>query len=157
MRHLSVIYCCIMLFLASCDRGHTHGSMPVPSVAVVAGTYLVHADTLTVGVRGKTGSLQLKPDGSFVMQNVPGWWETGEPLGSNRTWSGHGQWAIVDQGVVPPHMPRYRLRLDFTELNGTPNTTSDHTPYVVQRDGVWSVHMPVGDPDEGDEVVLVPQ
>lgn len=130
-----------------------------PTVAAMAGRYVVVGDAGTLARHGAKGQLDLRPSGFFIMRDMPGCVWPGELLAYDRTWSGHGAWSILGPSPAAGGMPPYSLNLSIQKLNGTPMHLGNSLGYPLRRaspgaPGEHEIRFPVGDPDSGDRVIL---
>lgn len=102
---------------------------------------------------GRQGVLVLQKNGEFVARQVPGWQASGQPVPFGSTWDGSGTWSLVRCDGLPPGK-RDRIMLHFSIINGAPNTMRDALPYCRASERGIVVHIPIGDPDRGKEIVL---
>ena len=116
-----------------------------PSQAAVAGKYAVFGDSEVMKQYGAKGTLDVCPDGTFVMRNMLNWRDEKE-LRQGRTWSGHGRWSVFNKRRAFPVHTGYRrpfvLRLDFDEIEGKSVSLILWTPYFVGKAEPYDIHIP---------------
>jgi len=137
----------------SCRRRRPVYPTSQPSTAAVAGKYAVVGDTEVIKQHGTAGTLDLCPDGTFVMRNMPGWGTRG-PVGRGKTWSGHGRWSVMHHRGAPPHVAPFVFVLDFDGIAGKECHYRNAAAYLVGQAEPYDIHICIGDPDGGRAVIL---
>ena len=151
---------CLMLFLVlnGCQYDpHAHlYTTDKPETTNVVGSYVLTSQTLTPGgltaLRGRTCSLELRADGTFIATNVPPWQEGFPPTNFFDTLiSGSGTWRIdsvgsVDDGRKPLKI-HWGVYLDSPAAKfAAVGLTSPKPPYGL----IYTL----GDPDSGEALIL---
>ena len=137
------IACLLATLLSSCNRRQRRqGVYPTsrPSNAAVAGKYAVAGDSEVIEQYGGKGTLDLYPDGTFVMRSMPKWNEE-EHFRRGKLWAGRGRWSIRDVGPVASDVPRFRLTLRFEEIGGESTNYADHTVSLMGKTDPYDMHM----------------
>ena len=149
------IACLLATSSSSCRRRRHVYPRSRPSNAAVAGKYAVVGDSEVIKQHGATGTLDLCPDGTFVMRNMPGWRTRRGSLGRDKTWSGHGRWSVRHKEAAPPHfLPPCVLFLEFDGIAGKDANHGTSLPYLVGKAEPYDIHICIGDPDGGRAVIL---
>ena len=151
------IACLLATLPLSCRRRLQRYSYPTsqPSNAAVAGKYAVVGDSEVIKQYGAKGTLDVCPDGTFVMRNMPGWGWQGR-LRRGATWSGHGTWTLINNRRELPDMDvhPFVLRLEFDEIAGRSVHHTDYTPHLVGKAEPYDIYICIGDPDLEHNVIL---
>jgi hypothetical protein len=142
--------CLLAALSLSCRRRREVYPTSQPSNAAVAGKYAVFGDSEVIKQHGATGTLDLCPDGTFVMRNMPGC--GAGLLRRGKAWNGRGRWSVINARRALPsvsHTRPFWLRLDLDEIAGKRVYDTDWSPYFVGKAEPYDIHIPIIDPLDG--------
>lgn len=152
LRGISCVFCVAMVLgLAGCREKEVYPSRQ-PDRDNVVGHYRLVGDEDVIAKFGRNGSLELKKDGTFVMSDMPGWRTMeNDVLEEGKEWSGEGTWDVRD---FPRDVQRWGLRLDFSVVSGRARNIGVGTVYFGGAEPPHQIRIPIGDPDNGERIVL---
>src|SRR5262245_42205044 len=101
------LFLTLLLLVTGCQYDpHAHlYTTDKPEITNVVGSYVLTTQTVTSGglaaLRGKTCSIELRADGTFIATNVPPWQDGFPPTNFFDTLiSGSGTWRVGSVGSV---------------------------------------------------------
>jgi len=127
-----------------------------PESTNIVGSYVLTSQTLTSGglavLRGKTCSIELRADGTFIATNVPPWQNGFPPPNFFDTLiSGSGTWRIDSVGSVDDG--RKPLKTHWGVYLDSPSAKFDAVGLTGAKSPYGLIYT-LGDPDSGEALIL---
>ena len=149
-----ILLCVICVSGCQFDPGGDSYTRKEPIPSSLVGAYVPTAATLTfIRTKGHypttQSTIELHKDGSFVLTNVPDWWQNrfGTPGGGFD--SGLGQWSVVNlQGAWQIELT-FDSTKDFSSSHNSPRGLVTYISLIGEA-SPYTLHLTVGDPDMGD-------
>jgi hypothetical protein len=152
------IFLTLLLVVTGCQYDpHAHlYTTDKPEATNVVGSYVLTSQSLTSGglatLRGKTCSIELRADGTFIATNVPPWRDGFPPTNFFDTLiSGSGTWRIDSVGSVDDG--RKPLKTHWGVYLDSPTAKFDAVGLRGAKPPYGLIYT-LGDPDSGEALIL---
>ena len=145
----------LALLLLGCGDGDTPYPTSQPSSQAVSGRYVLAGDEEVIAKFGANGVLELRADGTFAMQRMPGWGYSGE-FAAGKIWAGQGNWELrtVPVRSRPRGWTPHIVSLHFSTIGGRDVHYNVHTPGLWGSSYPWEIRISIGDPDSQRMLIL---